>query len=210
MRHIAAVTLLFVLAWTAPVWAELVNCGTPAQFFRQYADDPTHVTDPVCTVIPKPTTPEQRQLYDAQQALVEQFRAAGTLRYLKVEGGLVVEKTPTEKADIDAQITASQALATTFTQELQAQELCNALTLDDLTARIAQRRATRAQAIHDQHAATLATINALTTANLTTLKDGLKAVNDALAQGLGALNDREAEDLTILARCLRAARGGAR
>lgn len=199
--------LLLVLIGAVGAHAALVNCGTPEQFSHQYLSDPSQVHDPTCTALPKPTSQAERDAQQAQQALVQQFRQAGTLYYLKVVDGLVVEKTQAEKDAVDAARALQQQAATNYQQELTTQELCNTAALQQISSRMQTRHDNLATTIQTKHDDLAAQIDAIATANLAALKGGLHALNDALAQGLGKLNDREAKDVEEVARCLRAARG---
>jgi hypothetical protein len=203
----AGLAALLLVCLTGVAQAALVNCGTTDQFSRQYLSDPTQVTDPTCTALPKPKTQAERDAQQAQHTLVQQFQQAGNLRYLKVVGGLVVEKTQAEKDQVDAALALEQQAATNYQNELSTQELCNTAALQAISTRMQTRHDTAATQIQTQHDTLDAQIEALTTANLATMKTGLKALNDALALGLNKLNDRETKDVEEVARCLRAARG---
>lgn len=207
MRARAGLALLLVGMWVGAAQAEQVACGNTSQFQRLYNSDPTKVTDPACTVHPKPTTQAERDAQQAQVTLVETFHAAGTLRYLKVPNGWVEEKTQTEKDQVDAAVAADAALTQAYQQELTNQDLCNATALQTITDRVQAQHDNLAASIQQRHDATAAQIDGIATANLASLKAMGNRLNDDLAQGIGILNDRLAQSVTTLARCLRAARG---
>lgn len=207
MRRRAGLALLLALLMGGIAQAEQVVCGDTTQFQRLYSSDPTKVTDATCTVHPKPTSQAQRDAQEAQRVLAETFQAAGTLRYLKVVDGWIVEKTQAEKDAVDAALAAQEALAVQYQQELTTQDLCSPVLLQQITDAVQAQHDSLAATIQQQHDDNAAAITAIAAVNLTTFKAALNTINNSMAQGLGVLNDRLATSVSKLARCIRAARG---
>ena len=206
-RRAGLAALLLTLVWSAMASAEFVICGTAQQFTRAFSADPTQVTDPTCTVFPKPTNQAQRDAMEAQKALIQSFMDAHTLRYLKVINGQAVEKTAGEKQAVDDAIAADVAVATEYQQELANQDLCNTASLSTITSRIQTLHDNLETTINTKHDDNATAIAAIAAANLASLKGGLNTLNDSMALGLKALNDRYSNEVTVIARCFRAFRG---
>lgn len=106
-----ATVLLLSILFTAlfvptPGWTEDFPCGD-ANGLTRYIEsvDPSRVTDPTCSPVPEANVP-------AQKALVASFpqkNHLGHFKYLKVVGGLAVEKTQAEKDAADAAHAAALA-----------------------------------------------------------------------------------------------------
>ena len=92
-----------LLLWAGLAHAALFVCGDATQFFSAQFADPA--TPPAC---PAPFTRAEVSTGDTpgQQTILS---GAIPKRYLKVVGGLVVEKTQGEKDAVDAALAAAQA-----------------------------------------------------------------------------------------------------
>jgi hypothetical protein len=113
-------------------WGEDFTCGDTTKLHRySHAVDPTRV-EPcpapyVLAEIPHPQIGAQRSLYN-------QHAHAGTVRYLKVVEGLMVEKTQAEKDAVDLPLQQQAAAHAVAQQEVQTNEVCANHTLTEITA----------------------------------------------------------------------------
>jgi len=192
---------LILLLLSGVSWARDAACGDELTLeCYLLGQDPTQIPTS-CGGPPKACyeIPEDQTL--AQRDLVQQHPR----KYLKVEDGLVLEKTPAEKDQVDAAEAALEAQRQEYQDETSAStgrnDLCNTPSMQALTDRITTLHNTIGDQITTQQTTIQGQIDAMATANLATLKQGLTALNNATATMGKQLNDRYAKAIEGLARC---------
>ena len=197
--------LIVVLGvFPALVHAEDMVCGNAAR--PQYGNsvgvtrylpsiDPSHVADGTCTQISKANTPSQRALLQSQTP-------PGSVKYLKVVGGLAEDMSQPEKDAVDAAITAAAAPRQALVDELASNAACSLSNLQAVITYLDNRHATIANQIQTLHDATATQINAIATANLAALKAGLNGLNDQDKTIADGVNGELTAVQKVIAQCL--------
>ena len=129
MGKVVAVIMLLVMCGYAV--AEDFACGDVNKL-RVYMQsiDPSKVTALDCTVIAKGNVAQQRGVI-----------ANNPQRYLIVENGLVAVMSTAQKNAVDAAIAAKQAVVDQLQAELDGQDICSQVKLEDIDTKFAQVQA---------------------------------------------------------------------
>ena len=218
MLALAVVLLLSVISVAS---AELVVCFDSAralgnQFYSYDHVDPAQfaaAADPNCSLVTKASgeIPAQRSLIASTVT-----RPSGTYPapvYLKLEGtnpnALAMLMTEPEMQQIDDARALQQTQQQAFADEKQNNEFCNNQLLTQVTQKLQQRQTTFQDAANNKQATIQGQIDALSTANLTTMKQMGTALNNATFDDVAANLINDLYDIAIhLTRCITARTGG--
>jgi hypothetical protein len=157
-KFIVIISVLISMAGIAN--AEFYVCGDASHFVQSFFRDPSFARPSNCSQVPD-------DLVEAQLGIV----GSVPLRYLKVvpvaPNGLAVEMTASEKQAVDDAITAANTAANALIAEAATNPACNNVTLAQVDAFLDARMVN-----------ITASIDAISTVNLNTFKNALKAVMD--------------------------------
>lgn len=109
------------------VHAELVVCGDGNGLVRYFRTDISNAVSGNCSFVSKGNTSSQVSL----------IQSVGRLDYLKVVGGLVVEKSQAEKDVVNSSNAAIAANNAALLTEINTDNLCNADSLSDINSKLA-------------------------------------------------------------------------
>lgn len=117
MMKVLLLTVTSIILSMSPAYAALFICGDASTFFGHMHADRSQ----------PPTCPLNLHRIDDSTLADQQltFIDSQPKKYLKVVGGIVVEKTSEEKTAVDQAIAAQTAITTALETEKTANSLCN-------------------------------------------------------------------------------------
>lgn len=173
MKRMLCIGILLLVPLVAQ--AELFVCGTTTNLRTSLYADPTApaAQAPDCFMV----DPQNTALMTSQRTLL----ATVPLKHLKVVGGLAVEWTAQEKADLAAAEAAAAAARQVFIDEVEAVGKCKFATFEEFEAVLATRKANRVDQLNTAETAFKADVATLTFTTIGNAVTNIRAKLDALA-----------------------------